>query len=451
MTTLLFLCLAVFEIFLFNLTIKKQNEKRDWLRNNIFLKMAELTLFLVVFFPFVKFKWRYYFFSAVLLLRLIIAILIFIVKNKNVSGNKSSFATGLSTVTSLMLTAFSLLPAWLFTDYHGLPTTGKYDVMELDAILVDESRKDSFESDGSFREIPVHFYYPDASDGSFPLVVFSHGAFGYYNSNYSTCAELASNGYIVASLDYPHHSLFTKDTDGKMIIADINFIKNVMSATNDELSEEENFRLSSEWIKLRTDDGNFFLNSLISAVETDKLDEIWHSSNKQAIMHILDITDIEKIGLMGHSLGGAESVQLGRERSDIDAVIDIDGTMFGEIISYNGSEYIYNDAPYPIPVLEFNNSVTHEYLEKNIEDNSDFTYENMYMMDRAVDGRSVWFSNTDHMNFTDLPLMSPFLAKVLGTGSVEAEECIKTMNGIVLDFFDYYLKGKEELNIQDNY
>ncbi|MBQ5851909.1 MAG: hypothetical protein IIW54_14020, partial [Lachnospiraceae bacterium] len=38
----------------------------------------------------------------------------------------------------------------------------------------------------------------------FPLVVFSHGAFGYYESNTSTYMELASNGYVVeCSMKFP--------------------------------------------------------------------------------------------------------------------------------------------------------------------------------------------------------------------------------------------------------
>ena len=102
-----------------------------------------------------------------------------------------------------------------------LPTTGEYSVNEVSGILVDSSRKNPFESDGSDREVPVHFYYPEtdsAESNSFPLILFSHGAFGYYQSNYSTYMELASHGYVVVALDHPHHSFFTKDTAGKTVL-----------------------------------------------------------------------------------------------------------------------------------------------------------------------------------------------------------------------------------------
>ena len=81
-------------------------------------------------------------------------------------------------------------------------------VKEAAAILIDRSRTDPFEKGGAFREVPVHFFYPEqdaAHPERFPLVIFSHGAFGYHKSNYSTYQELASNGYVVAALDHPHH------------------------------------------------------------------------------------------------------------------------------------------------------------------------------------------------------------------------------------------------------
>ena len=55
------------------------------------------------------------------------------------------------------------------------------------------------------------------------------------------------------------------------------------------------------------------------------------------------------------------------------------------------------------------------------------------------------------MNYTDLPLFSPFLSSLLGTGSVDAKGCVETMNGVVLQFFDHYLKGVGELQIMDAY
>ncbi len=55
------------------------------------------------------------------------------------------------------------------------------------------------------------------------------------------------------------------------------------------------------------------------------------------------------------------------------------------------------------------------------------------------------------MNFTDLPLIAPPLADMLGTGPVDEGECIDTMNSIVLNFFDCYLKGTGTFSVQESY
>jgi len=63
----------------------------------------------------------------------------------------------------------------------------------------------------------------------------------------------------------------------------------------------------------------------------------------------------------------------------------------------------------------------------------------------------VVFHNAGHLNFTDLPLASPVLAKMLGVGKVDARTCIENVNEMVLIWFDYYLKGVGELNLKAEY
>ncbi len=58
---------------------------------------------------------------------------------------------------------------------------------------------------------------------------------------------------------------------------------------------------------------------------------------------------LQTIGVMGHSLGGASSVTLGRTRDDIDAVIDLDGTMLGEELSYENDTYDFLRENIPFP------------------------------------------------------------------------------------------------------
>ena len=448
---ILFLILfTIAEIALVVLTFTKIREKAAWRKNRTIIRIAEVVLMLlIILLPTTHMKWRFMTALIVLLIRLLIAGIVWLVKRKDHNGLRKKPVTVISCILSVILILFSLTPAFLFTNYNGLPTTGAYQVKEVSAILVDESRTDPFEDDGSCREVPAHFYYPENADGEYPLVIFSHGAFGYYQSNFSTYAELVSNGYIVVALDHPHHSFFTEDTDGKMVTVDTGFIEDVMKVS-EESSDEEVFNLSQSWLKLRVDDENFVLDTIESAKKSKALDDTWQTDEAGTVLSVLDMTDTDKIGLMGHSLGGATAVELGRERSDISAVVDLDGTMLGEVKTVENGKNVYDSESYPIPVLDFTKETDYNDREQYKNENG-YPYVNEYVTENAKDSKTVMFAGVKHMDFTDLPLISPFLASMLGSGDVDHTQMLGTVNGIVLNWFDYYLKNEGTLDIKAQY
>ena len=407
MGIIFFILFTLAEIGLVVLTFTKFREKAAWRKNRAIIRAAEVVLLLgMVLVPTTNLKWRFFGALIVLAVRLLIAGIVWLVMRKKSNGLRKKPVTVISCVLSVVLIAFSLVPAFIFTNYNGLPTTGAYKVNEASAILVDKNRVDEFESDGSNREVPAHFYYPENAEGEYPLVVFSHGAFGYYQSNFSTYAELASNGYIVAALDHPHHSFFTADTNGKTVTVDTDFIEDVMRI-NENTSDEEVYTLSQSWLQLRTDDENFVLDTIKSAKSNKSLDESWHTEDQTGIISVLEHTDTDKIGLMGHSLGGATAVAFTKETD------------------YNDREQYKSEKGYP--------------------------YVNEYVTDNAKVSKTVVFNGVKHMDFTDLPLISPFLASMLGSGDADHEETLTTVNGIVLNWFDYYLKNEGTLDIKAQY
>ena len=76
---------------------------------------------------------------------------------------------------------------------------------------------------------------------------------------------------------------------------------------------------------------------------------------------------------------------------------------------------------------------------------------NNVVLANATDGFCTHIAGTMHMDYTDLPLFSPVLASLLGSGSLDKTECIETMNRIILEFFDCYLKGEGEFRVQECY
>jgi pimeloyl-ACP methyl ester carboxylesterase len=202
---------------------------------------------------------------------------------------------------------------------------------------------------------------------------------------------------------------------------------------------------------LRTADMNFAVDEIKTAVQNGTTDDSWFIADqeKEALSEMLEMTDTSKIGLMGHSMGGATSVELGRERSDISAVADIDGTMLGEYQGVENGEFLINEEPYPVPVLEFVNWESYIDVQQYVEQGG--RYPNEILIRQADTGFSTTVKDTLHMDFTDLPMFSPYLGKLLGSGERSTEETMKIVNSAVLSFFNCYLKGEGVFTVQDIY
>ena len=101
---------------------------------------------------------------------------------------------------------------------------------------------------------------------------------------------------------------------------------------------------------------------------------------------------------------------------------------------------------YPVPLLNL-------YNESHYEDAKllGATYNNLSASVNAKEAYDVVVRGSGHLNFTDLPLFSPTLAHMLGTGKVDSRYCIETMNQTVLNFFEHTLKDAKELHLQTEY
>ncbi len=451
MELVLFVLLSVLEIVLAVMGRGKDKEKRTWLKNRLLGRAAELVIVLAALLLPSGQKWRLVPLAGFLAVLGLIALLRWLAGRKKENVGKKTGSAVSSCVFSILFIGLLLAPAFLFTGYNGLPVSGQHPVAQVSAIVIDSSRTDPFEQDGSSREVPVHFYYPAdaAQDERFPLVVFSHGAFGYYESNTSTYMELVSCGYVVAALDHPHHAFFTQDSSGNTVTVDQDFFRTASGLGDPYADPETYYAIFRDWMALRTADMNCVTDALKAAGEAGTLDGSWFlpENNADAILSVLRHTDLTKIGLMGHSMGGATAVQLGRERGDISAVIDLDGTLLGEYLGAENGKFIVCEQPYTVPVLEFINWESYNDREKYPA--MGYTYPNDVLLRGASEGFAVTVRDTLHMDFTDLPLLSPALGKLFGSGERGCRETMTVVNGLVRDFFNAYLKGEGAFSVQE--
>lgn len=424
--------LLVLETFFLVWSIITRNSHRE---ERGIISIALLVIFgLLLIMGIYEWSFRYVAFLLVLVIQAITSTVILIRKKaKEYRLGKNIFRF----VRNSFIFTFALFLAILFPQYQQPEITGEYEVATAKYTWTDNSREDEFSELGENRALTVEFWYPQNADKTYPLVVFSHGAFGFSGSNYSTFAELASNGYVVASIGHTYHAFYTIDTNGKLTTVDMGFINRAseINAVNDTQHEEEIYNTTSRWMELRTADENFVIDTILEECK---------SSNPDTLFTIINT---EKIGLIGHSLGGASSAQIGRERDDISAVIVLDGTMLGEEVAFENNAVVLNDTPYPVPLLNV-------YAEDHYTNSKELvgeSYNNFYVTKNAICAYETVFKNAGHLNFTDLPLFSPTLAKMLGVGTIDERYCIDTMNKVVLEFFNSYLKDMGVPKIEKEY
>ena len=337
-------------------------------------------------------------------------------------------------VGSMALYMTAMILAILFPQVEEIAVTGDYAIQTELYSWKDESRVETFAKDGEKRSVTVQFYYPEAV-GRYPLTLYSHGAASTMEANDSTCRELASHGYVVAAVAHPYHAMFVTDANGVTTSVDSEFMQLSMSGPLTHTNEEM-LVYYQEWMKTRTDDLNFVLDTILT-----------HAEKKDA--DVFTRIDPDHIGLFGHSMGGAACQAIGRQRTDIDAVIVLEGMMLGELTGADKTGFTYNSTRYPLPLLDVNSdSVASHGMEQMFGSRE---YVNFSIVKHSADAREVTFRNAAHMNFCDLPLLSPPLAGMFGVGSRDARECIETVNSIVLEYFDHYLKNEASLAIQKEY
>ncbi len=281
----------------------------------------------------------------------------------------------------------------------------------------------------SGRDIPVSLI-----ENEYPVLIFSHGWGEHYCQNTILMEELASYGYIVFSISHHYECKFSSFPDGRFIYIDMNnkrFQKimgemtspaaiGLMQKLYDANNDEKRLQVFIEMDKVIptgltesptywAEDISYFIDQLQGI---DKDNEIFKKK-----------LNLEKIGVFGMSMGGIASIETCLSDNRIKACINIDGGLHGSIL--NGE--------IKVPAMFLNSK-------------RGLGYGNVFTNISTTDCYSLSVRNSDHYNFSDysvypVPAVKPLL------GSIDGEKGIKIMNVMVLNFFDKYLKGKQNIDL----
>lgn len=245
-------------------------------------------------------------------------------------------------------------------------------------------------------------------DGTFPVIIYSHGWTGFRTIAVNQIENLVSNGYIVFAPDHTYGSVATRFPSGEVITHDENALP------DEEVVGEEAYRsAAAELISVFAAD----LGHVISSLE----------QGRDGPFGILaERADLTRIGVYGHSTGGGAAIQLCLTDERCDAVLGLDPWVE------------------PLPDRIIRNSPVRPSLYMRSDPWRGT--ENDAVL-RGLAGRSedvtYWLGveGAHHNDFVVTPLFSPLAASLDLKGPIATGRIIPIVDNYLLGFFDVFLLG----------
>lgn len=391
--------------------------------------MAAFTIFLLlVAVQIMEWGIRYYA-LAVLLLILAVIGAVDLIRRKEERRPYKAVHVVLKAIGMTVLVFAATLPAIIFPQYNIVETSGEYQVATSAYTYTDTNRIETFTDTGEFRKLNVKMWYPENTETRYPLIVFSHGGISTKSSNESLYHELASNGYVVCSIDHTYHCLSTTDEDGHTTWIDDGYMHELF-VEDAKSDRQQSYEYYQKWMKIRTGDISFVIDHILQEAENDKTDKVYRLINTA------------RIGVIGHSAGGSAALGIGRMRDDISAVIALESPFMCDITGVEDGEFVFADEAYPVPVL----NVYSDSAWSHLAEWPQYAENHALLFDTDAIAFNVHISGVGHFSLTDLALASPLLTRIFNgqKSTTDPRYCLRMINKICLEFFNCYLKGKGE-------
>jgi len=318
--------------------------------------------------------------------------------------------------------------------------TGVSRIGTLSMRLVDPHRYDPYHAHGVKRELMVRFWYPGAisrecrlaeyaspkvwahvsqisgfplprvrtnscleapiTAGAHPVIIFSHGYTGMFTDSTFLFEDLASRGYVVASVAHSYETTAVVFPDGKLI--------------------ESVFGSYLKGDTMRLDDGSLRLARAVRLGDLQfVLDELQRLNSETS--PFTGKLDTSRIGVMGHSLGGEVSISSLEHEPRIRAGVLLDAVISDESSVGSGK---------PVLILAAGRE---EWSEEECS---------LWSHLRGV-RFAVNLNGAEHFSVSDAIWLSSALPGFsVGTGTMGAAKTIAAVRNYIAVFFDANLQGE---------
>jgi len=273
----------------------------------------------------------------------------------------------------------------------------------------------------SYRDAP-----PARKGRGFPVVGFTPGFLSKPDNGQVFFEELASHGYVVFATSQPYENASVVRPDGTVVrysaehlAAFKRHMEEVPPLLKELYGAEDPGQKASIVRRILQTDTFFDAEVRIRAADVSfVLDRLQRMSSGELEGPFTGVLDPGRVGVFGHSLGGSTAGQLCVTDDRVDACVNLDGFPFGDII---GSSV---EQPYMILYSE------------SFSGELDAVFSSL----RGPAFKAT-IAGTTHSDYCDEPYVMPIMKRIGMSGPIDAERMVRIVNGMLLSFFDEFVKG----------
>ena len=276
----------------------------------------------------------------------------------------------------------------------------------------------------SYQDVPIANALP-----TYPVLVFSHGTGSIVNQNTVQMEALASHGYVIFGIAHPYDALAIFYPDGRIVpsspgqtaVSQTPLSEEILathdrcSTTPDPVAAEACWRrflalspAAQNGLQIWTQDTRFVL---------DELDRMNRGQRPNLFAGRLDLN---RIGLFGHSFGGATAGEVCLLDGRCKAGVNLDGFQYGDLLDHPVKQ--------PFMVMYSNDGIgSNDFMYNKVENQA----------------YRVYIKGTRHNNFTDASLeLGSRVGEISGLlGPIDGQRMETILNHYLIAFFDKHLMG----------
>ena len=270
-----------------------------------------------------------------------------------------------------------------------------------------------------------------------PVIIYSPSFYGMNSENTMLMEELASDGYVVFSITHSYETIVSVFPDGEVVPGNLDHISELYDShadQEDQLYEEykntEDMGRKTELIKqiLVVDE---LFNQLVKIRREDAifvLDEIEKLNGQEGLFHSL--LDMNRIGMLGWSFGGAATTETCMADSRFKAGINIDGWPYGTLF--------HSAEPLSQPMMQIRSEPEDDEQDEQENIISELIFEKSKNAAYQLKIRG-----SGHMNFWDFPLFFKIYKRLGYWDDIDPLRLLEIESTYITGFFNKYLKGEE--------